>query len=70
MSLYDGAGKEVVVEVAYSEKESWGIRYLERVTEEKCPCFLGKIYLRDGRIRMYPVAVFEKGELAEDGSRE
>ena len=70
MSLYDGAGKEVVVEVAYSEKESWGIRYLERVTEENCPCFLGKIYLRDGRIRMYPVAVFEKGELAEDGSRE
>ena len=70
MRLYDGAGKEVVIEVAYSRKELWGIRYLERVTEEKLPCFLGKIYLRDGRIRMYPVAVFEKGELSEDGSSE
>lgn len=70
MSLYDGAGKEVVVEVAYSKKESWGIRYLERMTEEKLPCFLGKIYLRDRRIRMYPVTVFEKGELSGDGSRE
>lgn len=67
MSLYDGAGREVVIEVTYSERESRGIRYLERVTEEKLPCFLGRVYMRDGRIRMYPVAVFEKGELLEDG---
>ncbi len=70
LGLYDGTGREVVVEVAYSEKESWGIRYLERVTDEKLPCFLGKVYLRDGKIRLYPVSVFEKGELLEDGDEE
>lgn len=67
MSLFDGAGREVVIEVTYSKRESWGIRYLERVTEEKLPCFLGRIYMRNGRLRMYPVAAFEKGELLEDG---
>lgn len=66
MSLYDEKGKEVVIEAAYSKKEAWGIRYLERIKEENHPCFLGKIYLREGRIRMYPVAVFEKGEVLED----
>lgn len=70
MELYDGMGREIVMEVAYSRKESWGIRYLERVTEEKLPCFLGRVYLREGRIRMYPVAAFEEGELLEDGGTE
>lgn len=70
MRLYDKAGREIVVEVAYSKRESWGIRYLERITGKKLPCFLGKIYFKDGRIRMYPVAVFEKGELWEDGEFE
>ena len=64
MRLFDGQKREVVIEVPYSKQESWGIRYLERIREEKQPCFLGKIYLREGRIRMYPVAVFEKEELA------
>ena len=68
MSLYDEKGKEIVIEAPYSKKEAWGIRYLERIKEDSRPCFLGKIYLRDGRIRMYPVAVFEKGEVLEDGS--
>ena len=67
MKLFDSVGREVVIEVAYSKRESWGIRYLERLREDKLPCFLGKVYARDGRIRMYPVAAFEKGELEEDG---
>ncbi len=67
MSLYDEKGKEIIIETAYSKKEAWGIRYLERIKEESQPCFLGKIYLQEGRIRMYPVAVFEKGEVLEDG---
>lgn len=68
MKLYDESEKEVLIEVVYSKNESWGIRYLERMTPEKQPCFLGKLYLRDGRMRMYPVAVFEKGEILDDGS--
>lgn len=70
MKLFDSVGREVVIEVAYSKRESWGIRYLERLREDKLPCFLGKVYARDGRIRMYPVAAFEKGELEEDGGME
>ncbi|MDE7327077.1 MAG: hypothetical protein K2N63_12535, partial [Lachnospiraceae bacterium] len=66
MWLYDRAGREVVLELAYSKREEWGIGYLERLTEDKEPCFLGKLYFKDGRMRLYPVTVFEKGELAED----
>lgn len=68
MRLYDENDKEVLAEVAYSKNESWGIRYLERLTAKKQPCFLGKLYLRDGRMRFYPVAVFEKGEILENES--
>ena len=66
MSLFDKAGHEIVIEVVYAKKEEWGIRFLERITNEKLPYFLGKIYFREGRIRLYPVAVFEKGELRDD----
>ncbi len=66
MWLYDASGREVIVELAYSKREEWGIGYLEQLTEEKEPCFLGKLYFRDGRMRLYPVTVFEKGELVED----
>ena len=55
-----------MIEVVYAKEEEWGIRFLERITNEKLPYFLGKIYFREGRIRLYPVAVFEKGELRDD----
>lgn len=60
LPLYDRQGREIVVEVTYSKEEAGSIRYLERISQKKPPCFLGKIYLRDGRIRMYPVAVRER----------
>ncbi len=66
MRLYDEAEKEVIVEVVYSRSEAETIRYLERLTNEKLPCFFGKIYLRGGRIRMYPLAVFGEKELIEN----
>ena len=59
MPLYDGDGREVTVEITYSKKEDWGIRYLERIHPKNPPCFFGRIYLRDGKIRMYPIAVFD-----------
>lgn len=64
MSLYDKKEREIVIETAYSKKEARSIRYLERITEERIPYFLGKVYLRDGKIRMYPVAVLEEEELS------
>jgi len=66
MSLFDKAGHEIVIEIVYAKEEEWGIRFLERITNDKLPYFLGKIYFREGRIRLYPVAVFEKGELRDD----
>lgn len=59
LPLYDKAGRELVVEVEYSRQEAGTIRYLEKISEKKNPCFLGKLYLRDGRMRMYPVDVWE-----------
>ena len=65
MNLYDERGKMVVIELIYSKNEAEGIRYLEKITNDNLPYFFGKIYLRDGRIRMYPITVFKKNELRE-----
>ena len=62
LPLYDKAGREVLVEVVYSKQESGTIRYLERISERKLPCFIGKVYLKDGRVRMYPVDLMELEE--------
>lgn len=67
MDLYDASGKVVVVEVAYSENEAEGIRYLEKITDENLPCFFGRVYLRDGRLRLYPISVFNRNELSGTG---
>ena len=56
------AGGQVLVEVVYSKQESGTIRYLERISERKLPCFIGKVYLKDGRVRMYPVDLMELEE--------
>lgn len=70
LPLYDGKGRELLVEVTYSKQESGTIRYLERISEKKIPCFLGKIYLQDGRLRMYPVDVVQFGEVLETSDQE
>lgn len=67
LPLYDQAGRELLVEVAYSKQESGTIRYLERISERKLPCFIGKIYLKDGRVRMYPVDLIEIEEAFGSG---
>ncbi len=59
LPLYDRAGHELLVEVTYSKQEAGTIRYLERISEKKLPCFLGKVFLRDGRLRMYPVDLLD-----------
>ncbi len=63
LPLYDKAGRELLVEVTYSKREADTIRYLEKISEKKLPCFLGKIYLRDGRMRMYPVDVWDRPKI-------
>ena len=66
MVLFDKAGREVVVEVVYSKKEERGIFCLEQIREDELPYFLGKVYLRDGRIRMYPVALIDRKEILDE----
>lgn len=66
MVLFDKAGREVVVEVVYSKKEEYGIQYLEQIRENRLPYFLGKIYLKDGRIRMYPIALMDRREIRDE----
>ena len=39
MSLFDKAGHEIVIEVVYAKEEEWGIRFLERITNEKIALF-------------------------------
>ncbi len=77
LPLLDRRGRELIVEVAYSRREAETIRYLERLVarwkdtaaretgeaEEKLPCFLGRVFLQNGRIRMYPLALFQEKEL-------
>lgn len=55
MTLYDRKKREIILELAYSKEEAKNIRYLERIREDELPCFIGKIYLRDGRIRLIPL---------------
>ncbi len=66
LPLYDRAGHELLVEVTYSREEAGTIRYLERISEKRLSCFLGKVTLRDGRLRMYPVDLLDIEE-PEDG---
>ncbi|MBD5551287.1 MAG: hypothetical protein HDQ96_08935 [Lachnospiraceae bacterium] len=55
MTLYDTQKREVILELAYSKEDAASIRYLEKIKENEPPCFIGKVYLRDGRIRLIPV---------------
>lgn len=55
MTLYDRQKLQVILELPYSKEDAKSIRYLEKIREDNPPCFIGKIYLRDGRIRLIPV---------------
>lgn len=61
MTLYDKNKREVILELSYSREDAESIRYLEKIREETPPCFIGKVYLRDGRIRMEPLDIWKGG---------
>ena len=60
MVLYDSKKREIILELPYSKEEARSIRYLEKIREDDPPCFIGKIYLRDGRIRLIPVDTWKR----------
>lgn len=59
MRLQDINGDELWVEVQYSKEEKEGIRYLENLKPDKNLCFLGKLYIREGRMCLYPITVIK-----------
>lgn len=60
MSLWDEKGRQIKIEIPYSQKEEQTIRYLERLQGNENPCFLGRLYLKEGCIHLYPLDVFFK----------
>ena len=66
LSVWDKAGRQVLVELPYSKRDESSIRYLERLKEKQAPCFLGRVYLRDSQVCLYPVDVLERQELEQE----
>ncbi len=72
MELRDGQGVVLTIEVAYSKEEDFTIRYLERVARRiqrdhrSVPCFVGDVYLEDGKMKLYPITFLEAKEIIED----
>lgn len=60
MTLYDRQKRQIILELPYSKEEAKSIRYLEKIREDKPPCFIGKIYLRDGLIRLVPIDTWKQ----------
>lgn len=65
--LWDGKGRKVLIEVPYSKREDATIHYLERRKDETVPCFVGKLYLKESRMQMYPLDLFTERELPWSG---
>lgn len=63
MPLWDAQGRKVLIEVPYSKKEDATIRYLERMKDGTAPCFVGRLYLKESRLQMYPLDLFTKRQL-------
>ena len=65
LSIWDKAGRQVLVELPYSKRDEASIRYLERLERQQNPCFLGRVYLRDSQVCLYPVDILERQELEQ-----
>lgn len=68
MDLFDQQGRDIRLEVRYSEKEEGVIRMLEGLSEEirkekKLPVFFGEVYRDDERIKFYPIEFFTDWEV-------
>ena len=57
MRLVDSNDIELWIEVQYNKLEENGIKFLEKLLPEKNLCFLGKVYIKNGRMCMYPITV-------------
>ena len=67
MPLWDKQGRRVMVEIPYSKREDATIRYLERMKDGQSPCFVGRLYLKESQLQLYPLELFTKRELPWSG---
>lgn len=63
MPLWDAKERKVLMEIPYSKREEQTIRYLEKLKENPPPCFLGRMYLKESQLQLYPLDLFTKREL-------
>lgn len=70
LPIWDEAGRRVLVQLPYSKRDEDSIRYLERLKKNQQPCFLGRVYLQDSQICLYPVDLLERQELEKSDSPE
>lgn len=65
MELYDKDNRRIILEVPYSKKEYYTIRFLERLAKRidqgdvKLPCFFGSIFIKEDTMRLYPINYYE-----------
>ncbi len=65
MNIFDADGKVLSAEISYSRREAANIRYLERIADQvekeeiPIPVIVGKVYLKDGKMVLYPLEIFQ-----------
>lgn len=59
MTLYDEVGRQVHISVPYSKKDDWIIHRIERIHPESPKVVFGIPYLKDRRIHIRPIALFD-----------
>ena len=65
LPIWDEMGRKVLVELPYTKRDEGSIRYLERLKKKQQPCFLGRVYLQDSQVCLYPVDLLERQELED-----
>ena len=68
MDLFDSRGRDICLEVRYSEQEEGVIRMLECLEKDagtvgKPPVFFGMVYREEARIKFYPIEFFTDWEV-------
>ena len=68
MGLYDAAGRDIRLEVRYSQKEEGVIKMLEKLERQvrrgaKPPVFFGTVYREENLLKFYPIEFFTDWEV-------
>lgn len=59
LKIYDENKREISVELQYSKDDANSIVFLENLKVTEKTCFVGRIYLNESRLCLYPISVFD-----------